>query len=246
MCAFAPWYRRASLVHGLRANLELSNPIMKILKLFLPAFLALALFACGSVAQSCPAGQHLEGNVCVANLSCGPGTRANGNACVPAAPAAACQPGSSLIGGQCVASKARVSCGAETTLVGNTCVPQNDAESPVDAAPDSPAVPFFEVRIAATKVLADGYTRLPVLVSARAADGSPIADKLVLQVVHPLSGSLKDTEVSVGPLGTAITEFIPCDGAFPSCPGKARITVSRASAPNTVLAESQEFELVAR
>jgi hypothetical protein len=48
----------------------------------------------------------------------------------------------------------------------------------------------------------------------------------------------------VRPLGVS-TDFIPCRSAFSGCLGKARLTMARASSPLVVLAESDEFELVA-
>jgi hypothetical protein len=229
----------------MKRDLTTMNP--KLLLAFLTA--PIVHFACGTSAQpKCPAGQFSEAGACVENLSCGPGTRAEGTACV-ALTAPECPPGSSLANGQCVAIEPEVSCGPGTVLVNNTCRLAKDAGPPSDATVDATPAPFFEVRLgvgngASTTVLANGYSEVPVLVTARAADGTPLTDRFVLKLERPSSGTIQDTTVVVGQLGVANTAYVACKADAPLCAGKTRITMANAFYPDVIVAKSREFELV--
>jgi hypothetical protein len=212
---------------------------MKKLALLVTLALILLHFACGSVAQvTCPASQHLEGNLCVANasgLSCGPGTRNEGGVCLPAS--AACADGMALVGGQCVAYEGRVACGRGTVLMGNLC------QSIPDVKPiltDS-----FGLSVIATEVIADGYSKVPVLVSARRPDGTFIEEKFVFGFNRVDAGSVVPPSV-VTVAGAATLDLVGCSSVLlGNCIGKARVTMARASEPDVIVAQSNEFALVA-
>jgi len=173
-------------------------------------------------AVTCGAGTELQGTECVAAVSCGPGTALDGGVCVPA-----CGPGTVLDGGGCVS----VSCGPGTALDGGVCV----------------AVPggWYEVRIGATSIPADGVTKIPVLALGRLPDGTPATDAVTLAVNPTTAGSVQTPSLVLGQLGVT-TWFTPCNSATSSaCVGTARVQMRLASAPTAVVAESQEFSLVA-
>jgi hypothetical protein len=204
--------------------------------------------ACGSVTTpSCPDGTRLEGGACVSTTaasatSCGPGTRNEGGVCLPSAAFdAVCPGGGVVVGGRCVAPEARVSCGPGTELVGSQCVAANDAGA---TEAGSPPKPSFDVRIGKPSVSGNGYSRVPVFAIARADDGSPLSENVILGVSRQGSGSFEPYQVAVGPLGT-FSSFTSCDSSFsPGCAAKTRITMARASAPDVVVAQSEELEII--
>jgi hypothetical protein len=232
------------------------------LALLIPSTLALLHFACGSVADpSCPAATRLEGGVCVSNAvaaSCGPGTRNEAGVCLPTPPGGVvCPGGTSLVAGQCVAADGGgVSCGPGTALVGGQCtVVATDAGSPKDSgAPDSAvsdasdggaagAQDTYDLRVGATQVAGNGFSRVPVFVIGRRGDGSPLTEKIILGVNRVGSGTLQPFQLSLESFGSN-SEFVPCNTSFSAaCVGKTRVTMAKASAPDVILAQSPEIEI---
>jgi hypothetical protein len=102
----------------------------------------------------------------------------------------------------------------------------------------------FAVRVGAEQLPADGYSRVPVLVLATAADGSAATVRVRLSLTRAGAGVFDREELDVGPVGGP-TYFVPCSSAIPGCLGKVRIQVALASAPATIVATSAEIDLVA-
>jgi hypothetical protein len=211
--------------------------------LFGPVALGFLHFSCSRAGEVlCPPPEHLEGSVCVRNAgasSCGPGTRNEAGVCLPAEPTS-CAANAVPIAGECRAPDApTVFCGPGTLVRGNQCVPDPDAGHEASNGRE-----YFDLRVASRRIVADGYARIPVLALARAADGMPITESLILGLSRASAGSFKEIDGAMpGPLGQTI-DFIPCSTASAACVGKAQLTMARASAPDVVLAKSEEFELV--
>ena len=68
---------------------------------------------------TCAAGTHVEGGRCVADVSCGAGTRGENGLCLPLAPALTCGTDTGAQGGQCVSL---LTCGGGTHRDGLACV----------------------------------------------------------------------------------------------------------------------------
>jgi len=179
-------------------------------------------------AISCGAGTHLEGSTCVANtpgLTCGVGTVEQAGACVPTL---LCGPGTVQQGDVCVAT-GDVTCGPGTVLQLSQCVPL--------------AGSVFGVRFGATTAPADGYTVVPVWAWGTQPTGAAATDAVVLKLSRATAGALQRTQVTLGQLG-AVTYFTPCSSAGnAACAGPVTVTLALASAPGTVLAESQPLFL---
>ena len=158
---------------------------------------------------------------------CGSGTKESDGSCVPEL---SCGAGLAPVNGQCVAV---LTCGPGTVVLdGGVCAPD-------------PAAHRYDIRIGASEVPANGYSKIPVTVIGSDGTGAPlVGETFSLGVDQPFQGSLSPSSVTLGPLG-AQTWFVPCNSAqVPGCTGAARLTVASASSPATVLARSAEFQLV--
>ncbi len=186
---------------------------------------------------TCGAGTRQQGAQCVATngLTCGAGTMQVGTECVASATGTVCGAGTMRVGNECLpVNGGAVTCGAGTTRQGNTCV--------VAAGADGG---WYEVRIGALQVPADGVSKVPVFAIGRLADGSPALDAVVLSVNRAGAGSLLNAGLMLQQLGAG-TYFTPCNSANnPLCPGPAQLELRLTSAPTVVVATSQEFTLVA-
>jgi len=175
---------------------------------------------------------------------CGSGTRESDGTCVPEL---TCGAGLAPVNGQCVAL---LSCGSGTVLDGGVCAPDPRLCGP-GTVPDGgvctldPSAHRYDIRIGATEVPANGYSKIPVTVIGTDGAGAPlVGETLSLGVDQSFQGSLSPAAVTLGPLG-AQAWFIPCNSALVSgCTGPARLTVAHASTPATVLARSSQFALV--
>ncbi len=189
-------------------------------------------------------------------LDCGPGTLRVGNQCLALiGEAGAGSGGGAALGGDAGAAPtagesgaaerdAGLSCGSGTQQVGNFCVPElNDAGAP---EPGSDAgLAGYIVRVGVTSVGADGYSAIQVFVIGTNPNYNAATDSVVLGLERPGAGSLSQTALKPGPTGTTVY-FTPCTSASNAfCVGKQRITLALAAAPSVVVAESQEFTLVA-
>ncbi len=184
-----------------------------------------------STGLTCGVGTVEQAGVCVAALSCGPGTAQQGTQCVTVG-AITCGAGTTLSGSQCVTTGG-LSCGAGTMLQGSSCVPT------------TPGSGWYEVRVGATQVPADGYTKIPVLALGRLPNGQPATDVVVLTLSRPSAGSLVMPSLMLGELGSS-TWFTPCSSAANAqCAGPATVELRLGSNLQQVLAESQPFTLVA-
>jgi len=205
---------------------------------------------------TCGTGTRLVGSQCVPNLpdagpivTCGSGTHLDGGTCVAdppdagppdAGPPVTCGSGTHLDGGKCVADPsdgggATVTCGPGTHLDGDSCVPN----------PDGGGGPQFLVRVGVTTLGADGYSAIPVVIVGTNANGDPSTDTIVLDTSRAGAGTVAPSTIKLTPTG-GMAYFTPCSAtASMWCAGPVRITLALASAPNTVLAQSQEISLVA-
>jgi hypothetical protein len=113
------------------------------------------------------------------------------------------------------------------------CVPS------LDASTES-----FIVRVGTTTIGADGYSSIPVVVLGTNAMGDPSTETVVLDTSRGGAGIVSPNTLTLSPTG-GIAYFTPCSATASSfCTGPVRITLALASAPNTVVAESQEIDLV--
>jgi hypothetical protein len=207
----------------------------------------------------CGVGTHLAGTQCLpdqgdagSTVVCGPGTHQTGGKCLPdpvdAGTTMFCGVGTHPSGIQCLPDSidggasdggasdggASVTCGSGTRLVSGECVP----------TPDGGAAGFI-VRVGVTTIGADGYSTVPVSIIGTAADGSPSTATVVLDTSRAGAGTISPSTLTLTPSG-ATAYFTPCSTAASSwCAGTMRITLALASAPNTVVADSQEITLVA-
>jgi hypothetical protein len=181
---------------------------------------------------TCGTGTHLVGTTCVADgtstTTCGVGTHLEGTVCVRD-PSMTCGPGTHLEGSACVADDVVV-CGSGTHADGDRCI--QDAST------------VFELRIATTSIPADGYSRIPVLVLGRNADGTPSNADVILWVSRPGAGTFTPTLFRLGAMGTT-SYFVPCSSANAGCEGPVEIRLSLASDPETVVAKTGPLELAA-
>lgn len=185
-----------------------------------------------STGLTCGMGTIEQAGVCVTTLSCGTGTAQQGTQCVAVGPTITCGPGTMLNGSQCVAAGS-ITCGAGTMLQGTTCVASSSSGG------------WYEVRIGATQVPADGFSKIPVLALGRLPSGAPATDAVVLSVNRSTAGSIQMPGLTLGELGS-MTWFIPCSSAANSlCAGPAWIEMRLNSNPQQVVAQSQTFTLAA-
>jgi hypothetical protein len=187
------------------------------------------------------------GTSCVANAvdagtptTCGAGTHLVGTSCLPNAVDAGtpttCGTGTYLSGGKClpITNDAGITCGPGTMLSGTQCVPAATTGGPT-----------FQVRVNVTTIGADGNTMIPVLLFGTNPDGTPNTDTVVIDTSRGGAGFVSPNTITLDPLGSTVY-FTPCSSAASKfCVGPAYITLAEASAPNTILAESQELNLVA-
>ncbi|MFT3913743.1 MAG: hypothetical protein QM704_06445 [Anaeromyxobacteraceae bacterium] len=179
---------------------------------------------------TCGAGTHLSGTTCVADtqITCGPGTHLDAGVCYPNPPAS-CGPGTHLSGAQCVPD-AVLSCGAGTHLDVDRCV--------------ADATTTFELRVAGTSLTADGYSKFPVLVLGRNADGTPSNADVILWSSRPGSGTFTPSLFALGPFGRTVS-FVPCSAASQGCTGPTEFLLALASAPDVVVAKVGPVQLTA-
>ena len=200
---------------------------------------------------SCGAGTMLVAGTCLPtpvdagqSVSCGAGTMLVAGTCLPipvdAGQPVSCGAGTMLVTGTCVPipidAGPAISCGPGTHLLGDTCVPTSDAGGGAT----------YIVRVDAVTLGADGYTTIPVTIVGTNADGSPSTASLVVATSRPGAGQLSPTTVTLVPTGATVY-YTACDAASSTtCTGPVHITVALASDPTTVVAESQEIDLVAQ
>lgn len=185
-----------------------------------------------STGLTCGAGTVEQGGVCVASLTCGAGTVQQGTQCVPGA-GLTCGAGTTQMGNACVAA-GPISCGVGTMLQGSSCVPTTTTSTG-----------WYEVRVGATQIPADGYSKIPVLALGRLPSGAPATDAVVLSVSRSSAGSILMPGLTLGELGS-MTYFTPCSsGTNPMCAGPAKLEMRLNNNPTQVVAESQTFTLVA-
>ena len=202
--------------------------------------------ACVSLIEGgsvCGPGTILQAGVCVAlseaGVQCGPGTTIRGGSCVPVADGGpACGPGTTLKNGQCVAdSDGGPRCGPGTVLEGGECIAVTDAGADSGRA-------FYDVRIGATTVPGDGYSRIPVLAIARDASGSPLTTNVILGLSRLGAGTVTPFQLPLGALG-GTSGFTPCSTALSAgCAGKVRVVMALASDPAVIVAQSSEIDIV--
>ncbi len=226
-----------------------------------------------STPVTCGPGTILVGDECVLgtvdagpSVSCGSGTVLVAGKCLPttadAGPSVSCGSGTVLVAGKCLPTTAdaspSVSCGSGTVLVAGKCMPRPVDAGPVISCgpgtrllgdtcvpiPDGGGAAAFIVRVNATTLGADGYTTIPVTIVGTNADGSPSTASLVVGTSRPGAGTLSPAAVTLAATGATVY-FTACDAASSTtCTGPMHITVALASAPTTVVAESQELDLV--
>jgi hypothetical protein len=133
-------------------------------------------------------------------------------------------------------------CGAGTHEVDGVCLPAAaDAGVTVDARPAG--LDRYEIRVAVSSIPADGYSKIPVLVIGTAADGTPALDRVVVNTTRAGAGTFSPATVTLTPVGATVY-FTPCTSATPGCVGAVGLTLARATAPQTVVAQT-DVELVA-
>jgi hypothetical protein len=117
-----------------------------------------------------------------------------------------------------------------------------DTAPPTDLAATGGAT--YEIRVASTTIPADGYSKLPVLVLGRNADGSPSSAKVVLNITRAGAGTFDSPALTLRPLG-AETYFVPCSSITPGCLGTFRMTLALAERPDEPVATTGDLQLVA-
>jgi len=118
-------------------------------------------------------------------------------------------------------------------------------DGPADAADGAPSqLARLEVRVGATVVPADGYSWIPMIVIGTNADGTPATDAITLSLSRENGGILRPRAFTLDPLGSH-PFFIPCSYADTGCAGTVKIRGALTSAPDVILAESQEITMVA-
>jgi hypothetical protein len=104
---------------------------------------------------------------------------------------------------------------------------------------------WFDIRIGALIVPADGYTKIPFLALGRDSSGSPSRDEVVITLSRATAGTVSPVTTILSALGTN-GYLTACNSATSgACEGTARLRLALASDPSTILAESEEFALVA-
>jgi hypothetical protein len=202
------------------------------------------------VIVACGPGTHASGGSCVpdTSLTCGAGTHPSGGECLPDGVIVTCGPGTHVSGTACVPD-ATYTCGVGTHESGGTCVPDSVLVCGAGTHPDAgrciaDATTTFEVRLASTTISADGYSKVPVLVLGRNADGTPSRASVILSTSRPGAGSFTPHQLDLGALGTTAF-FTPCSATSIGCAGTVELQVSLATDPGSPVAGSGPVELVA-
>lgn len=230
-----------------------------------------AAAACKGGETTCGTGTHQENGTCVLTLSCGSGTHQNGSFCVPDSTgggATTCGHGTHLSGTTCVpdSTPATLTCAAGTHQAGASCVADSvcASGSHVDngecvpdvvcgsgthaslgeCVPDASGGPTWDVRLLSQDVTADGYSKIPVRVIGRNADGTPATGAVVLDTTLSGAGTFSATSFTVPTMGRDLF-FTPCSSTAAGCSGVFQITAALASAPNTPIASSWPLTLQA-
>ena len=136
---------------------------------------------------------------------------------------------------------------AETSTMDATDGPAEvgSTDDAADAADGPPGqLARLEVRVGATVVPADGYSWIPMLVIGTNADGTPATDAITLSLSREEGGIIRPRAFTLDALGSH-PFFIPCSYADAGCVGTVKIRGARTSAPDVILAESQEITMVA-
>lgn len=94
--------------------------------------------------------------------------------------------------------------------------------------------PGYEIRTA-TRIRADGFTRVDVTVVGTETDGSPSHEEIVFVRDRASAGTFVSPTIVLGDRGGATT-FLPCNSSTAGCVGPARLSVALASAPTDLLA----------
>lgn len=174
--------------------------------------------------------------------------------------------GTSRDGGDAQAARDTGSEGGSETSARDTAAETSAMDGPIEALPsdaqveagsstdgaadaaDADARPSqlarLEVRVGATMVPADGYSWIPMLVIGTNADGTPATDAITLSLSREDGGILRPRAFTLDPLGSH-PFFIPCSYADTGCVGTVKIRGALTSAPDVILAESQEITMVA-
>lgn len=161
---------------------------------------------------------------------CPAGTRVEDGACVADNPVV-CGAGTRLEDGECVPD-AQVECGLGTRLEGGFCIPDGHGEG------------RYEVRVSASEVSADGYSKFRAFAIGTLADGSPSTEPVMFGVSRTGAGNFADPIAELTLTGVD-NYYTACNTAiFPGCAGPFRVTLALASDPDTVVAVSHEIELV--
>src|SRR3954462_15472548 len=231
----------------------------------IPLALALLAVACGGsgAAVPCGAGTHLENGSCVLTVRCGTGTHQAGVDCLPddAGVRVVCGPGTTLDGGVCTAAApcgagAHVDggicvsdsvCGAGAHLENGVCAPDVVCGTGTHAVSgqclaDAVGPSRFEIRLPAQDIIADGFSKVPVVAMGTMADGSPSTEPVVLGTSLTGAGTLSPQSFSLPTVGRDLF-FTPCSSSSPGCSGVVQITLALASAPNTVVAKGWPLTL---
>ena len=174
----------------------------------------------------CGTGAHLDGGTCLPDVTCGAGAVVDGGSCVGAL---ACGSGSHADHGLCVPD---VTCGAGTIPSGGECVPATAADG------------GYEVRLLQQDIVADGYSKVPILAIGHKADGSPANDAVVLGTTLNGAGTFSQQSFTLGNMGNQVF-FTPCSSANAGCTGDFQVTLALGSAPNSPVASSWPLTLQA-
>ncbi len=150
-------------------------------------------------------------------------------ASAPDDPQPSCGAGSHLESGACVSNLDKV-CGPGTKVEGDSCVLVDGAR--------------YQVRTAASKVSANGYTPVPLFAIGTNGDGTPATGTMVWGLSRPGLGLLTPLSQTLTSFG-ASGSFIPCSSAVDAgCEGAFQVVLSRADQPQTPVASSAMIELV--
>ena len=198
---------------------------------------------------SCGAGTHLSGQACVpdAGTTCGTGTHLSGSSCLPDA-VVTCGAGTHASGGACLPDPG-LTCGTGTHLDGTVCRPDAVITCGAGAHLDgsrcvADATTTFEIRVGSAALPADGFSKVPVLVIGRNADGTPSQAAVILWTSRPGAGAFSPAQATLGALGT-LAYFTPCSSASVGCTGEVALQVSLAGNPTVTVATTGPIQLVA-
>src|SRR3954467_5579962 len=191
----------------------------------------------------CGAGAHVDGGTCVSDSVCGAGAHVDGGTCVADS---VCGAGAHVDGGTCVSDSV---CGAGAHLENGVCVPDVVCGTGTHAVAgqclaDAVGPSRFEIRLPAQDIIADGFSKVPVVAMGTMADGSPSTEPVVLGTSLTGAGTLSPQSFSLPTVGRDLF-FTPCSSSSPGCSGVFQITLALASAPNTVVAKSWPLPLQA-